>query len=187
MLGFPQLETYRLKLVQIDADHTKSYFEMMSQDEVTKYYGMESLKNMEDAAKIVASFQQTYEDEKGIRWGIMLNASEKLVGTVGLNNLSMWSKKAEIGFELHPSYWHQGIAAEAVEEILRYSFMELGLYRIGAVTYPQNEPSIRLLEKLGFQKEGWLRGYIFQRNESHDALIFSLLRPEWVEKNENTC
>lgn len=68
---------------------------------------------------------------------------------------------------------------EAVREILRYSFEDLEIYRIGAITYPQNEPSIQLLKRLGFTEEGLLRGYLYQNNQSHNALVFSLLRTEW--------
>ncbi|RWZ60640.1 N-acetyltransferase [Halobacillus fulvus] len=179
-MGFPELETNRLKLVQINVEHTHSFFEIMSKDEVTKYYGMDTLKNIEDASEIVESFQKTYDSKRGIRWGIVLKETGDFVGTLGLNNLSTWSKKAEIGFELHPSHWNKGITTEAVKEVLRYSFEELDLFRMGAVTYPQNEPSKQLLKRLGFAKEGLLRGYLYQNNQSHDALIFSLLKTEWT-------
>lgn len=184
-MRFPELETSRLELVQINEEHTQSYFEIMSKDEVTKYYGMDSLKSIDDASKIVKSLQNTYESKRGIRWGIILKETGDFVGTLGLNNLSTWSKKAEIGYEIHPSHWRKGITTEAVKEVLRYSFEDLNLFRIGAVTYPQNEPSIQLLRRLGFAKEGLLRGYLYQNKQSHDALIFSLLQREW-EKCSST-
>ncbi|WP_249872647.1 GNAT family N-acetyltransferase [Oceanobacillus saliphilus] len=179
-MKFPELKTSRLKLVQVNEEHVRSYFEIMSKYEVTKYYGMDSLRNMDEALKMVDSFQKTYESKKGIRWGIVIKDTDDFVGTLGLNNLSTWSKKAEIGYELHPSHWNQGITTEAVKEVLRYSFEDLELFRMGAVTYPQNEVSIQLLSRLGFSKEGLLRGYLYQNNQSHDALIFSLLRTEWT-------
>ncbi|MGV3489183.1 MAG: GNAT family N-acetyltransferase [Tuberibacillus sp.] len=58
------------------------------------------------------------------------------------NHLNTWSKKAEIGFERHPSHWHKGIVTEATKEVLRYSFLDLDLYRMGAVTFPKNDASI---------------------------------------------
>lgn len=179
-MGFPELETNRLNLVQVKKEHTKSFYEIMSKDEVTRYYGMDSLESIDDAEKIVESFQITYESNRGIRWGIVLKETGEFVGTLGLNNLSTWSKRAEIGFELHPSHWNKGIMTEAVKEVLRYSFEDLDLFRMGAITYPQNQPSIKLLTRLGFTKEGLLRGYLYQKNRSHDALIFSLLRKEWT-------
>jgi len=182
-MKFPELETERLKLIQVNEMHTKSYFDILSKDEVTKYYGMDPLKSMEDALKLIKTLKITYESKRGIRWAMVLKDTGEFVGTVGLNNLSLWSKRAEIGYELHPAHWKKGITTEAVKEVLRYSFEELGLFRIGAVTFPQNEASTKLLQKLGFVKEGLLRGYLYQGNQSHDACIFSLLRTEW-EKNQ---
>ena len=179
-MTFPTLETERLRLIEINETHTERFFEIMSEDEVARYYGMRSLKNTEEANKIIESFRLTFNTKRGIRWGIVLKETGEFVGTAGLNNLVTWSKKAEVGYELHPAYWSQGITSEAVKEVLRYSFNELDLHRMGAVTFPQNHASTHLLEKLGFKKEGILRGYLYQNNQSHDALIFSLLKPEWV-------
>jgi ribosomal-protein-alanine N-acetyltransferase len=179
LVEFPILETERLKLVQVENEHSQSFYDIMSRDEVTKYYGMDSLQSVEEASKIVGSFKKTFKSNRGIRWGIVLKDSGDFVGTLGLNNLSTWSKKSEIGFELHPSHWNKGITTEAIKEVLRFSFKDLGLFRMGAITYPQNEASIQLLKRLGFTKEGSLRGYLYQGNQSHDALIFSLLSTEW--------
>lgn len=178
-MEFPVLETSRLRLVQMNTKSLDSYYEIMSNDEVTKYYGMDSLQSREDARKLLESMHLTYENKRGIRWGIVLKENNEFIGTVGLNNLSLFSKRAEIGYELHPNYWGKGITTEAVKEVLRYSFEKLNLNRIGAVTYPENIPSYKLLEKIGFSKEGLLRGYIYQKEQSHDAFVFSILKSEW--------
>jgi ribosomal-protein-alanine N-acetyltransferase len=179
-MTFPTLETERLRLVEVKEAHVARFFEIMSKDEVTQYYGMSSLKTVEEAKRIIDSFHTTFESKRGIRWGMELKETGEFVGTVGLNNLATWSKKAEIGYELHPAYWNKGITSEAVKEVLRYSFEVLDLYRMGAVTFPQNNASTHLLERLGFKKEGILRGYLYQNNQSHNAFIFSLLKPEWT-------
>ena len=179
-MEFPELETDRLKLVQVYEDHTHSFFDIMSNAEVTKYYGMDSLKSMEEASKIIEFFKRSFESNRGIRWAIILKETNDFIGTVGLNNLSLHTKKADLGFELHPSHWNKGIMTEAAKPVLRYSFEELALYRVGAVTFPQNASSIQLLKRLGFSQEGLLRGYLYQNNSTHDASMFSLIRTEWV-------
>lgn len=180
-MEFQELNTKRLNLVQIGKEHAESFFDIMSKDEVTKYYGMSSLTKIEDAEKIVESFQKTLESKRGIRWGLVEKESKNFIGTVGLNNLNPGNKRAEVGFELHPSYWNKGYTSEAVKEVLSYCFRELKLFRIGAVTFPQNNASITLLENIGFEKEGVLRGYLFQDNQSHDAFVFSLLEGDWTQ------
>ena len=185
-MKFQELNTERLNLVQITEEHTESYFDIMSRDEVTKYYGMNSLKRLEDAEKMIASFPNTFNSNRGVRWGMIVKGSGAFIGTVGLNNLNAGSKRAEVGFELHPSFWNKGYTSEAVKEIINYSFNVLGLHRLGAVTFPQNDASISLLKKLGFVKEGILLGYLFQNKESHDAFVFSLLKTDHsVSKKAN--
>ncbi|WP_430788054.1 GNAT family N-acetyltransferase [Virgibacillus flavescens] len=178
-MEFPILETDRLKLIHIDQSHELAYFEIMSNDSVTEFYGMDSLNSMDEAAKIIDSFQHTYKKKQGIRWGILWKKTNSFIGTIGLNNLSNWSKRAEIGYEIHPDYWRRGIATEAIGAVLDYSFNEMELFRIGAVTFPDNVSSNKLLEKIGFIREGILRGYLHQNNKSYDALVLSMLKTEW--------
>jgi [ribosomal protein S5]-alanine N-acetyltransferase len=177
---FPTLETERLYLVEISQQYSQKYYEIMSLDKVTRYYGMENLKNVEEAVKMIDSFKNTFLSKRGIRWGMILKGNQEFIGTLGLNNLNIANKRTEIGYEIHPDYWRKGFTSEAVKEVLRYCFENLDLYRIGAVTYPDNIASSSLLKKLGFKEEGRLRGYFYQKNQIHDAFIFSLLKTEWL-------
>lgn len=183
-MEFPTLQTERLELVKIGQHYVEQFYDIMSRDEVTRYYGMDSLASMEEAAQIIDSFQTSFEGSRGIRWGIIVKQSGRFAGTIGLNNLNLRGKKAEVGYELHPDYWGQGIVREANKAVLQYAFMELDLFRIGAVTFPENTVSSGLLKKLGFTEEGRLRGYLYQQHRSYDALVFSLLKTEWEKKEE---
>jgi [ribosomal protein S5]-alanine N-acetyltransferase len=180
-MDFPVLETKRLQLKQITEQHIDRYFEIMAKDEVTKYYGMPSLTDREQARNLIQSFSERFAEKKSIRWGIIWCDTNEFLGTVGLNNWSPYSRKAEVGYELHPDFWGKGITTEAVSEIISYAFTKLNLFRIGAVTFPENHSSSKVLEKLGFQKEGVLRGYLYQKEQNHDALMFSLLKSEFLE------
>ncbi|MGM9986192.1 MAG: GNAT family N-acetyltransferase [Bacillaceae bacterium] len=173
---FPLLETERLQLIEITETHQKALFDIFSKDEVTQFYGMSSLQEEEQVAQMIASFATNYENKTGIRWGIVLKKDNTLIGTIGLNNLRLWQKRAEIGYELHPAYWRQGYISEALNRVVDYCFTDLQLFRIGAITFLENNASFSLLEKAGFQKEGILRGYIYQDGKSHDTYVFSLLK-----------
>jgi len=179
-MKFPTLETDRLQLVEITQKYAQSLFEIFSLDEVTKYYGSETFTRIEEANKLIEIFQKNYYEKRAYRWGIILKENNQLIGTTGLNGLQLKNKKAEIGYELHPYYWRKGYATEAIIEVLRYSFGELELNRIGAVVYIENKASFNLLKGLGFSKEGELRDYFFQNNKYHTTHILSLLKSEWV-------
>jgi len=72
---------------------------------------------------------------------------------------------------------------EAVRTLINYGFQQLNLNRIEATTDSENTRSIRLLERLGFLKEGRLRQKYFYKGKHHDELVFSLLKKDW-EKRE---
>jgi [ribosomal protein S5]-alanine N-acetyltransferase len=182
-MSFPELHTTRLRLIEINESHTQRYFEIMSLDKVTLYYGMESLVNIEQAKDIISSFKKGYESKRSFRWGIVNKEDNTFIGTVGLNNVQLGNRKAEIGFEIHPDFWNSGYTSEASRAVVQYVFEELDLYRLGAITFIENAASQRLLKKLGFKEEGILRGNIFQNGISHDTYIFSLLQHEWKQNS----
>jgi len=183
-MTFPVLETKRLKLIELTHQHVQSIYEIFSLNEVTRYYGTNSFTLPAEAYQLIDMFHRNFLDKRGIRWGIKLKENQRIVGTLGLNGLHLKNKRAEIGYEIHPSFWRNGFALEAINEVLRFSFMRLELHRIGAVVYPENEASLRLLVKLGFNKEGVLRGYMYQNEQFHDTCVMSLLKPEWEKSQE---
>lgn len=184
-MEFTILETERLRLENVEEEDAASLFNIMSREEVTVYYGMEPLVHEEEAVEVIRSFHASLHAKRGMRWAIRLKETDDFIGTIGLNNLNLKAKKAEIGYELHPDYWRRQLMQEAIHGVLKHAFGKLDLYRIGAVTFPENISSNRLLEKLGFSLEGRLRGYLHQQNQSHDAFIFSLLRTEWVAEDRS--
>ncbi|MEN2767875.1 GNAT family N-acetyltransferase [Ornithinibacillus xuwenensis] len=184
MENFPLLFTRRLRLVKIDHGYDEAFFNILSLDDVTKYYGRESLQSVEEAAELINSFQTIFKDKRGIRWGIMLKETDDFIGTIGIHNYVSHQKRAEVGFELHPNHWRKGILTEALDRVLEYCFQELGIYRIGAVTFPANTASNQLLEKSGFKQEGKLRGYLYQHQKSQDANVLSIIKPDWIRKRK---
>ena len=179
IVTLPMLMTSRLSLTEVQAQHAPAIFEILSNPEVVKYYGMDPFQELAQAENMVRHFKNNFDTKRGMRWAIINNQDNRFVGTIGLNNLALGMKKAEIGFEIHPDFWRRGITSEALHAVLDYAFEDLDLHRMGAVTFLANDASIGLLKKRGFSEEGKLRSYLFQNGQSHDALVFSLLREEW--------
>jgi [ribosomal protein S5]-alanine N-acetyltransferase len=175
---FPELETERLRLVEVNEEHANGIFDNFSNPAVLQYYGMDPMTELVQAEKLVEHFRKSFETNRGIRWAMIRKEDNRFVGTIGLNNLSKGMKRAEIGFEIHPDFWRTGMTSEAVKAVVEYSFTELGLHRMGAVTFLDNVASINLLLKHGFEQEGILRSYLFQNGQSHDARVFSVLKDQ---------
>ena len=174
-MTFPELQTERLRLVEVNKEHAQGMFDNFSNPAVLQYYGMDPMTELAQAEKLVEHFRNSFLASRSIRWAMVRKEDNRFAGTIGLNNLSKGMKRAEIGFEIHPDFWRTGITSEALKAVLHYSFAEMGLRRMGAVTFLDNVASIKLLEKHGFVQEGILRSYLFQNGQSHDARVFSVL------------
>ncbi|WP_285767482.1 GNAT family N-acetyltransferase [Peribacillus sp. SI8-4] len=172
---FPVLNTERLRLREIHIGDAEALFRFLSNDEVTRFYGQDSLLDVQEAKDIVAAFAQGYLENRAIRWGIERSDTKELIGTIGFHAYSPKYRRAEIGYELDPAHWHMGFASEALKEVMAYGFRNLALTRIGAVVFLENRPSSELLIKHGFIQEGILRSYIYQNGIPHDTFVYSLL------------
>ena len=111
--------------------------------------------------------------------GDILVEDDRIVGTCTLFNLDARNRRAEIGYALARDSWGQGLMSEALGALIAYAFGPLGLTRLEADVDPRNAPSIRIVEKLGFVREGLLRERWHVGGEAQDSLMLGLLRREW--------
>ena len=95
--------------------------------------------------------------------------------------LHVAGKQLEIGYSLVPNERGKGYGTEAAQLMVDYLFLSKDTMRIQAQTDPRNVASHKLLEKVGFMKEGTLRKSFFMRGEWRDSYIYSILREEWKE------
>jgi aminoglycoside 6'-N-acetyltransferase len=89
----------------------------------------------------------------------------------------------DVGYGIaEPEYRGKGYAGEALALLLDYIFAAYPVERVSAYTDPQNIPSRRLLERLGFICEGTMRSAIFHHGDWRDLCIYGILRREWVTR-----
>ena len=141
--------------------------------------GIPPLKSVDDAAALVWSIQEGYQTRQLFQWGVRKRDSGKLVGTCTLLHMDRANRRSELGFALGREHWGQGLAREAVATLIDWSFHKLGLHRLEADVDPRNERSPRLLERLGFQCEGYLRERHHQGTEVQDTVMLGLLEQDW--------
>jgi [ribosomal protein S5]-alanine N-acetyltransferase len=176
---FPVLETKRLVLREVTKEDAYSILNYLSDEEVMKYYGLEPFQSINDAIDEISWYQSIQENKTGIRWGITLKDQGVVIGSCGFHKIASQHFRTEIGFELSKEQWGKGIANEAVEAIIRYGFEQMNFQRIEALIEPPNLSSQRLVEKLGFIREGLLRNYEFTRGKFEDLYMYSLLKQDF--------
>ena len=181
---FPVLQTERLVLRAVLPADLLNMYAIFSDEAVTRYYGLETFTAVEEAAQRIAAIRQNYQKRRSIRWAISRHGEDALIGTVGLMNLRPKFYNAAVGYELAPSYWRQGLMTEALTAVIEFSFFVMALNRIEAFVVPENAPSIRLLQKMGFINEGLMREYGYWRRAFHDLCLFSLLKRDWNAGDE---
>lgn len=148
--AFPILRTVRLLLRELRPADLEQFYRLRSDPAVTLPYYAEPKTHEQAEAKLAALMRDNAARES-LTWAIVLaDAPDVLIGTICLWNFR--GTTAEIGYDLLPAYHRQGIMREAALRLIDYGFGELGLMTIDAEVNPRNEPSCRLLEKLGFQK-----------------------------------
>ena len=180
MSQFPALDTERLMLREYRASDAQAVFDIFSQDIVTRYYILETMQSLGQAKALVATRAGLFGKEVGIRWAICLRKNEdRAIGSCGCYRLNKVFRSIEIGYELHPAFWRQGIMTEALTAMLDFCFSDgffFRLNRVEALTEVENGASARLLVKLGFVEEGIRREYGYWKDHHHDVRAFSLLR-----------
>ena len=176
---FPSLSTNRLFLRQIQPQDAEDLFKTFSDEEAMQFYGHEPHRSVDETHALIEQIQARYARREAIRWGITLKGEGRVIGSCGFHQFDTGFHRAETGYELHRTFWGQGVMTEAVSAILTYGFTELELHRVEAVIDIANERSKGLLLKLGFTYEGNLRQRYSFRDRFEDEHYFGLLRDEW--------
>lgn len=176
---FPELWTDRLRLRRIEPADAADMFRFLSDEAVTRYFGVETFTHVEEAERRIYSINAGFRNRQAVRWGITLQDDDVLIGSCGFIYWRRSYRHAAVGYELAQPYWRQGIMTETLSAVLEFGFTTMDLNRIEALVVPQNTPSRTLLQKLGFSHEGVMREYGFWNGRFHDLAVFSLLQREW--------
>ena len=178
--NYRALQSERLLLRKITRQDIPDIFEIYSNREVMLYFDDRyAFESIAEAEQMVSGYDKALHDKTGMRWGIVLKDSGKLVGTCGFHAISDYHKRIEIGYDLNRDYWGKGIMKEALSLIIGHAFEHSEVNRIEAFVEPPNTASRVLLEKLGFSLEGTLREHEMCRGNLIDIQLLSLLRKEW--------
>ena len=120
---------------------------------------------------------------KSLEYGVFMRDSGKYVGNVGLINISLEHRHADISYYMDKDERSKGIATEASSAMLRYGFCELGLEKISGLCMSCNPASRRVMEKLGMKFEGTSRNELLKNGVYFDIDRLSILKSEYFGVN----
>lgn len=185
--GVPILDSPNLRLRPYRADDAEAMFALYSDPQVMRYWSFPPWVELAQARAYLTAATAQMDSGEIFPWAIAERVSDRLIGALTLFSLHVEQRRTEIGYSLSPDYQRRGLAAEALRCGLAHAFDCLGLVRVEADIDPRNEPSWRLLEKLGFQREGLLRKRWRVNGEICDTAFYGLLADEFVRAETETA
>ena len=144
--------------------------------------------NPKVSACLMDRFPSPYTMDDAIFWvnnlanqsplvNLAITINDEVVGGIGLEpRQDVYRKTALIGYWLSEELWGRGIMPEAVKLVTNYAFTQLDFIRIQASVYSKNPPSMRVLEKAGFVKEGIMKNAVTKNGVVMDEHLYAILK-----------
>jgi ribosomal-protein-alanine N-acetyltransferase len=168
------LETERLTLRPLTEADAGPMHRIMSDPDVMAHWDMAEIEDPDLTEAIIAGQVRSMDDGRACFWAITRTADSAFLGVCDLSDIDKWHHRGEIGFMLGRDAWGQGYGLEAMRTVVTQA-AAMGLRRLTARTHVGNHRSEQLLERLGFEAEGYLRGHIQRDGERRDCRLFGLL------------
>ncbi|MDB5344084.1 MAG: ydaF [Schlesneria sp.] len=159
-------------------------FEIYSHPDVVRYQLFEAW-TLEQAEWLVCSQYEIKAGDPGVPFFLVAVyvPDDKVIGDCQLTISSAPDRQGEIGFALNPNYGGRGLATKMVGTALGFAFNHLDLHRIIASVDVRNEPSWRLMERVGMRREAHFIHRNFVNGEWIDDYVYAILDEEWRARN----
>lgn len=176
--ALPTLKTPRLRLRALKSSDIPSVFAIFSDPQTMRYWSRPAMRELSEAEELVKEIGKLAASRTLFQWGLALREDDAVIGTCTLAWLDWTHRRSEIGYALASPHWRRGYMSEALPVLIDHAFGELSLRRLEADVDPRNEASLRLLDKLGFKREGYLRERYDVNGELQDTVLLGLLARE---------
>lgn len=178
--GTQTIETSRLILRRAVRDDAEPMFRNWASDsEVTKYLTWPTYEKVETAHQILDLWASEYEKPNYYQWMIVLKELGEPIGSISVVRQNDRVEEAEIGYCIGSHWWHKGIMTEALNAVIEYLFIEVGMNRVAARHDPNNPHSGGVMRKCGMKYEGTHRACDRNNQGICDAAQYAILRSEW--------
>ena len=178
----PTLSTERLTLRKMLVGDCYDMNEYARRADVTKYLTWSPHPSVDYTKEYLAYLSHHYELGDFYDWALILKKENKMIGTCGFTRFFFAHDSAEVGYVINPEYRGQGLVPEALMEVLRFGFSQLGLNRIEAKYMVGNEASRRVMEKVGMRFEGVLRDGMKIKERYRDVGVCAILARDFTAR-----
>ena len=171
----PAMRARRVQLRPLSEGDLPQLVAIFGDPSVARFIGIPQIRDETDARALLADIRSTVEARTLFQWGVEALDVALVVGTCSLASIDWTNERAEIGFALATAHQRKGLMTEALRVLLNHAFSDLRLHRLEADVDPRNERSLRVLEKLGFVREGYARERHLVNGERQDSVLLGML------------
>jgi RimJ/RimL family protein N-acetyltransferase len=183
-LSTPTLHTARLRLRPFNDSDANALFALHSNATVLRYWDAPLWSERLRAERFITACREIAEAGTGTRLAVDRVSDGAFIGWCSLTRWNPDYRSASMGYCLDDAAWGHGYATEAARALLQWAFDTLEMNRVQAETDTRNAASARVLEKLGFVREGTLREDCVVNGEVSDSWVYGLIRREWQPSSE---
>lgn len=169
----PTWDLGELRLRPLRAGDAPAWHAYLSDPTVIEHTSFPEL-DLAGVEAMISRQLEGYASSTSCRWGLA-DRSDRLIGTCGFSNWSLPHAHAELVYDLAPAFWRRGLMGGAVRRVMAWAFDTARFNRVHAFVMTSNTRSMRLLESLGFQREGTLQQYRIARGVARDFHVYALL------------
>jgi len=169
------LATPRLTLRPLRDEDAEPLFAVWSDVEAMRYFSFPAMTSLDQAKDRIARKRRTSDEGQDLICVITLRGTGEVIGDCALFRADEQCMRAEMGFSLQRAHWRNGYMSEAVSALIEHAFGTVRLRRLEADIDPRNLASGRLLERMGFVREGLLRERWVVDGEVSDSALYGLL------------
>lgn len=181
------INSHRLIIRNLRLSDLDDFLFYRSNPEVTKYQGFDPM-TFDQANNFIQSQQDKVFGKPGewVQYAIENRETKKLVGDCAIKLDENDIRIAEIGITISHTEQNKGYAKETFKSILNFLFNIDGFHRVVEIVDTENVASIKLLESLGFKREGHFMENIFFKGKWGSEFQYALLKKDWEKQNQNT-
>jgi [ribosomal protein S5]-alanine N-acetyltransferase len=122
-------------------------------------------------------YNKLSQEERSQALFVFATKTSALLGAVNLNNIRRGvAQTATLGYWIGEHYTRKGYMGAAMQSLIAYAFSDMGLHRLEAACLPNNQASIALLKRSGFEQEGYAKSYLKIAGQWQDHLLFARLK-----------
>jgi ribosomal-protein-alanine N-acetyltransferase len=175
-----ELRGPHLTLKLPDPEDAPALLALASDPDVTRWFSWGPYTDVAQPLAWVA--EQEARREAGVQLDFVVHDRENgPIGVTGLAEFSVRDRRAMVGTWFGREHWGTGANAESKALVAHAAFEICGLERLGAYSNPDNVRSARALERVGFTREGTLRGWHRHSDRQLDVHIYGMLRDDWED------